>query len=303
MSVSNNRKINVSRTVGSKDKVKDEVKKLAKEKIAEQLGLNKDLNRKSDSGKQSPAGEQYQLARARDVEQAKLAIRNIKELEGQSKEVQVQEAQAKARGDVDRATAKANREIEKQMKAQGKELSRRDRMVMGAMEEMGGKIAIAGAMKIAGRMERAVKEGSSIEVAATFLVCLIIALTKDVIDGLVNILDLTIILSIAVSIICFILSVGAGLIIIVFIMSVSPRGVIGKQIMKKMSKRIARKFACTLVIGSVAVINLIPEMTVFVLLIWLDFIRDIKKIRADHEEFTQGIKRKRVNKKMLKQYE
>lgn len=296
MPISNNRKTNISRTVENKNKVKDEVKKLAKEKIAEQLGLDKNL-KKTDDQKMSPENRQYQLAATRNVEQAKLAIRNIKELEGQSKEVQIQEAQMKAKEDIDRETARANREIERQMKAQGKELSRRERMVMGAMEKSAGKVSVAAATKTAGKMSEMVKQGNSVEVGAVFLFSLVLAAAKDILDWAINLLDLTGIGVIAVVILCFILSLTVGLTITIFMMSVSPHGMIGKRIMR----RVARYFA-TIIIDSIAVINILPTMTIYVLWEWFSIKRETKKAEADLKKFKKDLKKGRVNKKTLEQY-
>lgn len=298
MLVSNNRKISASKVVKNENEAGKEIKKLAREKIAEQLGLDKNFKKGSGNQKISPEEKRYQSVIARDVEQAKLAIGNIKKLENQSQEVQTQEAQMKAREDIDKETKKANREIERQMKTQGKELSRRERMVMEAMERSAGKVSVMAATKISGKMTEMVRQGNSAETGVIFLFSLVLAITKDVLDWLINLLNFTGVGAILVIVLCFILSLTIGLTITLFIMSVSPRGMIGKRIMKKISKRVI----ATMIVDSITVINIIPAMTIYVLWTWFDMMRDTKKVETDKEKFDQDLKKGRINKEMMKKY-
>ena len=298
MIVSNNRKISASKVVKNENEAGKEIKKLAREKIAEQLGLDKNFKKSSDNKKISPEEKRYQSVVARDVEQAKLAIGNIKKLEGQSQEVQAQEAQMKAREDIDREMKKANREIERQVKAQGKELSRRERMIMEAMEKSTGRASIAAATRISGKMTEMVRQGNSAETGAVFLFSLVLAMSKDILDCLINLLNLTGVGAILVIIFCFILSVTVGLTITLFMMSVSPHGMIGKMIMKKISKRIA----VVIVVDSITVISILPVMTIYVLWNWFDMMRETKKVETDQKKFDQDLKKGRINKGIIKKY-
>ena len=112
-------------------------------------------------------------------------------------------------------------------------------MAMKAAGKSVGKVSAATAVKTAEKMDRMVKEGSDFEMMTVFLFSLILAVIKDALDWIINLLDLTGVGAVIVIAICFILSLTIGLTITIFMMLASPHGMIRKFIMKWIAKYLA----------------------------------------------------------------
>ena len=272
------------------EQIKKQIEKGMKDGIEEEMGSEgafKDIA-KSKSIKDLK-GEILKKAEEKGSGQKSSLYNDLKELQRQnrlhpqeSRENQVRKIREQSRRESEQVTEEASKQIK----------DRKARMAM----KIAGKQMDAVAYAISQKMAAEAKKGG-VHAVVPITMTYLLALSKDVLDALLNVLDITVVGAVVVTAVGILSSIFVGIVIALFWVQVSG-GWKGGIIRRKLIKKILVKYGIAILIDSAAVINIIP--TFFIINIWThyDFHKSNKKAGSDHNKFkTEYQATRKINEK------
>ena len=210
---------------------------------------------------------------------------------------------SKKQEEIDKYTEEAKHEAQKEIEKASKQVkSVKAKIALKIAGDHFDKIAIVIAQKMAKEANRGGLH-AIIPIAMTYF----IAIGKDLIDVIINLLSFTGVGAIVVTVVMAIVGGICAIILAVFWISIGGEwkgGILKKKFLKMILKRYGVRIVLIVVVGdSIAVFNILPLMLLFNIWAHFDFIMDVKKSKAKFKSFMEEYaSKKRIKKSIAKRY-
>ena len=210
---------------------------------------------------------------------------------------------SKKQEEIDKYTEEAKQEAQKEIEKASKQVkSVKAKIALKIAGDHFDKIALVIGQKMAKEANRGGLH-AIIPIAMTYF----IAIGKDLIDVIINLLSFTGVGAIVVTVVMAIVGGICAIILAVFWISIGGEwkgGILKKKFLKMILKRYGVRIVLIVVVGdSIAVFNILPLMLLFNIWAHFDFIMDVKKSKAKFKSFMEEYaSKKRIKKSIAKRY-
>ncbi len=210
---------------------------------------------------------------------------------------------SKKQEEIDKYTEEAKQEAQKEIEKASKQVkSVKAKIALKIAGDHFDKIALVIGQKMAKEANRGGLH-AIIPIAMTYF----IAIGKDLIDVIINLLSFTGVGAIVVTVVMAIVGGICAIILAVFWISIGGEwkgGILKKKFLKMILKRYGVRIVLIVVVGdSIAVFNILPLMLLFNVWAHFDFIMDVKKSKAEFKSFMEEYaSKKRIKKSIAERY-